>query len=280
MNKTAINWTELTWNPWSGCTRVSEGCRYCYAETLAENKRGTAAFPVGFDVTLRPHKLAEPGRVKRGSLIFTNSMTDLFLEDVDDRERDRVLDVMEANPRHRYQVLTKRPLEAARYAKRRALPKCMWLGVTIEHQKTAGRVDVLREIDVPVRFVSAEPLLGALALDLRGIAWVIVGGESGTHLAQPEIAEARAIAVRERVGWSPRPNRAPWVRSLRDQCQAAGTAFWFKQWGGTRPHSAGRTLDGRTWDELPTASGALPVDYAHRDSTPTGELFPVNETAE
>jgi len=146
MNQTEILWTELTWNPASGCTKVSAGCKYCYAENLAENKRGTPAFPVGFDVVCKPHKLGEPAKLKRPSLIFTNSMTDMFHEQIPDEYRDRIVAAMCAAPQHRYQVLTKRPEVAAKYFASRRAPDCMWLGVTIEHQLTARRLDVLKGI--------------------------------------------------------------------------------------------------------------------------------------
>lgn len=272
MNETAINWTELTWNPASGCDKISAGCKFCYAETLAENKRGTAAFPVGFDVVEKPHKLGEPGKIRKPSLIFTNSMTDMFHADISDAYRDRIIDAMNGASRHRFQVLTKRPDRARDFFRTRKVPASMWLGTTIEHQQTAWRLDVLREIDAPVRFLSCEPLLGPLVLDLSGVAWVIAGGESGVHMARPDIAEERGIAHKLEGKWAPREDRADWVRTLRDQTKAAGASFWFKQWGGTRPHSAGRLLDGRTWDELPEhVVGAMPAGYVHRtpyDSKP------------
>lgn len=267
MQETPINWTEVSWNPASGCTKISEECKHCYAETIAENKRGTPAFPQGFDVYLRPWKLDEPRKLRRPSLVFTNSMTDMFHDAIPDEYRDRVCETMERYSSHRYQVLTKRPENALRYAQRRTLPRSMWLGVTVGHEKRVGRIDVLRQIDVVVRFVSAEPLLTALdGLDLNGIHWVITGGESGTHMARPEVASERGLAHREGKTWVARPDRIPWVRSIRDQCVAAGVAFWHKQWGGVRPEAAGRELDGRTWDEMPIGiAGAMPPDYDHAE---------------
>ena len=147
MNETKILWTEHTWNPMSGCTKVTAGCKHCYAETLAENKRGTKAFPKGFDLTLRPWKLDEPRLIKRPSLIFTNSMSDFFHEDVSDEYRDQICDAMERSPHHRYQVLTKRPENAVRYAARRRLPRSVWLGTTIEHQATAYRAGLIASVD-------------------------------------------------------------------------------------------------------------------------------------
>jgi len=241
----------------------------CYAETLAENRRGTPAFPNGFDITLRPWKLGEPRKIKRGSLIFTNSTSDLFHEKIPDEYRDQVLDVIESTPHHRYQVLTKRPEIAARFAKRRALPRNIWLGVTVGHAKRVERIDILRSIDAHVRFISAEPLLTDLPkLDLRGIHWLISGGESGAHLSDAKVMARRGLVMRGEVGeprWVPRLDRYGWIASLRDQCVAAGVAYWFKQWGGPRPESGGRVLEGRTWEELPTfIAGAMPDNYQHR----------------
>lgn len=253
MNETAIAWTNLTWNPASGCEKVSAGCRFCYAEFLAEQKRGTKAFPNGFDLTIRPHKLTEPYKVKTPSLIFVNSMSDFGWPKIPDSYRDQIVDVIEATPWHQYQVLTKRPEEVLRYSKRRKLPGNFWAGVTIESGKTAGRLDILKEIDAEIRFVSGEPLLDdmAPALDLHGISWLISGGESGRHLSDPKTAQARALAFHDGKKWVARPDRIQWVRNLRDACQDAGAKFFHKQWGGYFPHSAGRDLDGRTWDEYP-----------------------------
>lgn len=272
MNKTEINWTDLTWNPVSGCKAVSAGCKYCYAESLAENKRGTRAFPNGFDITLRPHKLAEPGKVREPSLIFTNSMSDLFLDEINDEYRDRCFAEMRRHDRHRYQVLTKRPENAARYFATREVPRSVWLGVTVEHDLTRERIEILRGIDAPVRFLSCEPLIGHLDVRgmLDGIHWCIGGGESGLHLAKPEIAEKRAMARRgdRRRGedaWVPREDRYHWARDLRDACADAGTAFWWKQWGGVRPKSGGRLIDGVEHNGMPThVPGAMPTEIGAR----------------
>lgn len=268
MNETKINWTELTWNPASGCTKISAGCKHCYAESLAENKRGTPAFPVGFDVVEKPWKLDEPRKVKRASLIFTNSMTDMFHEKISDGYRESICEVMERYEHHRYQVLTKRPDAAAKFFETRPVPASVWLGASVEHAATAWRIDALRSIEARVRFLSCEPLIGAVGhVDLTGIHWVIGGGESGTHMAREHIAEERGMARRAAKGWEAREDRKPWARELRDQCVAAGVAFWWKQWGGTRPGSAGRDFDGRTWDEMPDrVAGAMPDgEYVHRD---------------
>jgi len=261
MNDTAINWTHLTWNPWSGCKRISAGCTHCYAETLAEQKRGTKAFPNGFGLTYRPHKLAEPLRLRKPSLIFVNSMSDMFWDEVTDEARDAAFDAMRAAPWHRYQVLTKRPEIMARYFATRQIPGSVWLGVTVENRGSLKRIDILRDMPARVRFLSVEPLLTDLIgveSSLEGIHWVIGGGESGLHLRDPGVRNSRGIAQYIDGLWSPRPDRYGWAQRLRDATKAAGAAFWWKQWGGIRPHSAGRMIDGRTWDEFPTSDGAMP----------------------
>jgi protein gp37 len=270
VNDTAIAWTDVTWNPASGCQKVSEGCKHCYAETLAENKRGTAAFPRGFELTLRPHKLREPFKLKTPSLVFVNSMSDLFWDQIPTAYVDQIVDVIEQTPQHQYQVLTKRPDRMLAYSRRRKLPGNFWAGVTIEATRFVSRADTLREVDAEIRFISAEPLLSALIyhtagrsagpgpLDLGGIDWVIVGGESGTHLADPEKCAKHALVTRDASGWHPRPQCAQWVRDIRDACEARSVAFFFKQWGGIRPTSNGKTLDGREHHAWPRLPGTQP----------------------
>ena len=260
MNNTKINWTDVTWNPASGCTKVSTGCKYCYAETLSENKRGTLAFPDGFDMTLRPWKLDEPERLRKASLVFTNSMSDMFHPSIPDAYREKVFDAIGRAPWHRYQMLTKRPEIARTYFLTRKVPDSVWLGVTVENQDSVERIEILQSIDAEIRFLSCEPLLGKLDLDERldGIAWVIGGGESGAHLGNPEIARERSLSERTNGKWSPRDDRYDWARSLRDTCVDSKTAFWWKQWGGTRPESSGKLIDGEIWHQLPTANNALP----------------------
>lgn len=273
MNETQISWTQLTWNPMSGCTLISEECKHCYAKQLSEDKRGTAAFPNGFDLTIRAHKLAEPARIKEPSLIFMNSMSDLGLDELPDAYFDRIIDAVEATPRHRYQTLTKRPETLLRrFARRgRPVPSSMWIGVTVGHPKRVSRVDTLRkfrDLGARVLFVSAEPLLGALPLDLTGIDWIITGGESGRHASDARELEARFLVRRGGRGerpWVPREDRVDWVRKIRDEADRAGCAHWFKQWGGPRPSSGGRLLDGKTHDGMPThIAGAMPSGYVHR----------------
>jgi protein gp37 len=268
MNETGIIWTEVTWNPASGCKLLSPGCAFCYAKTIAE-ERGGAAFPNGFGLTLRPHKLREPLKLKEPSLIFVNSMSDLFWEEIDDDYRDRVLDVICQSPHHQYQVLTKRPENLLRYSRKRRLPGNFWAGVTIESQDYAGRADVLRQVEAEIRFVSAEPLLSPLELDLRGLHWLIAGGESGRHLLQKKFREPRGLVDYAGAGqWPVKADRIPWVRRLRDDCVAAGVAFHFKQWGGLTSKSGGRVLDGRTWEEFPRfPEGKTSINNPHLDAT-------------
>lgn len=260
LNKTAIAWTEATWNVWSGCRKISPGCTHCYAYTFAENKRGTLAFPDGFDLTYRPHKLADAMKLKTPSLIFVNSMSDFFLADAEfgldpgtmDDRRDAVLNVMEQTP-HQYQVLTKRPVEMLRYSRQRKLPSNFWAGVSVDMQHFASRVDLLRQVEAEIRFISAEPMLSQLKLDLADIDWVIGGGESGNHLYNLEICRKRGLAEYDRAlhQWQPRLDRYHWAQELRDQCVTQNVCFFWKQWGGARPTSAGREIDGQAWSEFP-----------------------------
>jgi protein gp37 len=252
VNKTGIGWTDFTWNPATGCKEVSPACAYCYARTTAENKRGTAAFPAGFDVQWHPDRLSEPAQRKKPTRIFAGSMTDFFQVDITDEQRERIFNAIEAAPQHTFQVLTKRPARAWKYFQRRPVPANVWLGTTIEDNAHAFRADFLRRIDVPVRFISAEPLLAPLPdLNLEGIAWLIVGGESGSHLWNATTCAANGLVERTDKRWSPRADRLEWVRSLRDRCQAAGVAFFFKQWGGATNKAAGCVVDGREWKEFP-----------------------------
>jgi protein gp37 len=254
-----IEWTEATWNPVTGCTKVSPGCAHCYAETFAERWRGIPGHPYeqGFDLRLWPERLEVPVRWKRPRMIFVNSMSDLFHEDIPTAFVDRVFDSMRRAPQHTFQVLTKRPERMRDYLLERSEPAAcvyapwwplpnVWLGTSIENRRFVGRADVLRETPAAVRFISAEPLLGPLVmlgdswvgpdLDLDGVDWLIVGGESGP---------------------GHRPIRAEWVRDLRNYAVCSGTAFFFKQWGGRTPKAGGRKLDGRTWDEFPAVRWAV-----------------------
>jgi protein gp37 len=247
----AIEWTEATWNPVTGCDRISPGCDHCYALSLSARlkRMGQPAYQrdgdprtsgPGFGLTLHPDRVDQPRRWRRPRVVFVNSMSDLFHKDVPTEFIGRVFDVMRDCPQHTFQVLTKRPKRmsrvlAAYYEANGQEPfPNVWLGTSIETSPYAWRADHLRATAAAVHFISAEPLLGPLDdLDLDGIDWLIAGGESGTDH---------------------RPVDREWVRSLRDRCINEGVAFFFKQWGGIRPKSNGRQLDGRTWDDMPTGT--------------------------
>lgn len=233
-----IEWTDATWNPVRGCTKISPGCQHCYAETFAERFRGVPGHPYeqGFDLRLIPDKLAEPLKWPASKSIFVNSMSDLFHEDVPDAYIEQVARVMHKADWHTYQVLTKRAERMRDLLRTRlafaAQLSHVWWGVSVENrQHGLPRIDVLRGAPAAVRFLSVEPLLEDLGvLNLAGIGWVIVGGESGAGA---------------------RPMRKEWVLSIKQQCAAAEVPFFFKQWGGVRKGEAGRELDGRTYDEIP-----------------------------
>lgn len=235
---TEIEWTDATWNPVTGCSKVTRGCDFCYAERFSERFRGVADHPFenGFDLTLRPERLMQPLRWRRPKRIFVNSMSDLFHKEVPGDFIDRVFDTMEQADWHTFQVLTKRSSLMVRYLRERygpdrAAPPHIWLGVSIEDEKNAVRLKHLRAAHASVKFVSFEPLLGPVGkLDLTGIHWAIVGGESGPHA---------------------RPMAEEWAIEIRDQCRAAKVAFFFKQWGGVRPKSGGRLLRRREWNQYP-----------------------------
>lgn len=240
-DRSAIEWTEATWNPTTGCDRISAGCDNCYALTLSKRLKamGNPKYQAdgnprtsgpGFGVTVHRNALDVPRRWRTPRVVFVNSMSDLFHARVPMSFVVDVFTVMAETPQHTYQVLTKRPTRLARMAGRLPWPPNVWMGVSVESQETVGRCDVLREVPAAVRFVSAEPLLAPLELDLTGIDWLIAGGESGPRY---------------------RPVAPEWISALRDQCQQAGTAFFFKQWGGVRPKAGGRTLDGQLWSQMP-----------------------------
>lgn len=235
----AIEWTDATWNPVRGCTKVSPGCKHCYAETFSERFRGVPGHPFeqGFDLRLVPGALELPLRWRASRRVFVNSMSDLFHEDVPQDFIASVFDVMRRASQHQFQVLTKRSARMAELTSTLRVPDNVWMGVSVENAAYATRIDDLRRVKTKVRFLSIEPLLGPIPeLNLRGIHWVIVGGESGPRA---------------------RPMDAEWVRQIRDQCIVSGVPFFFKQWGGVRKHRTGRVLDGVTWNELPDR-GRLP----------------------
>lgn len=236
-----IEWTEATWNPVTGCTKVSPGCAHCYAEAFANRFRGVPGHPYerGFAVTLRPERLQDPLKWKRSRMVFVNSMSDLFHEDVPVEYVQQVFLVMREASWHQFQVLTKRPERALQLAPVLPWPRNVWMGVSVENQRWTSRIPLLLQIPAATRFLSCEPLLGRLDLRpyLSFIDWVIVGGESGPRA---------------------RPMQLDWAREVRDQCIWAGVPFFFKQWGtfdaaGRRlgKHKSGRTLDGREWNEMP-----------------------------
>ncbi|MFP3606067.1 DUF5131 family protein [Paraburkholderia sp. SIMBA_053] len=239
----SIEWTEQTWNPTVGCTKISPGCKHCYAEGMARRLKamGTPGYENGFSLTLLPTRLEDPLKRKRPTTYFVNSMSDLFHDRVPDAYIEQVFDVIARTPHHTYQILTKRAPRMARYFRKRVVPANAWLGVSVEDRKYGvPRIDHLRTIDATIRFLSVEPLLQDVGeLDLSDIHWVIVGGESGPKA---------------------RPMKTEWALSIQRQCEEQKVAFFFKQWGGwgadgkKRAKAAnGRLLDGRTWDEMPTA---------------------------
>ena len=241
-DRSAIEWTEATWNPTTGCDKVSRGCDNCYALTLAKRLKamGQPRYQTDgdprtsgprFGLAFHPDALDLPATWRRSRLVFVNSMSDLFHARVPVAFIRQVFEVMAATPQHTYQVLTKRVRRLRRLAASLPWPDNVWMGVSVEDATVLDRVDDLRVVPAAVRFLSCEPLLGPMpGLPLGGIGWVIAGGESG--------ADAR-------------PMDPGWVVDLRDQCVAAGVPFFFKQWGGRTPKAGGRELDGRTWDDMP-----------------------------
>ncbi len=246
-SRSPIEWTEVTWNPTTGCDRISDGCDNCYALALAKRLKamGTAKYQVdgnprtsgpGFGVTLHPDTLEQPYRWRTPRTVFVNSMSDLFHAKVPLDYVRRVFKVIADTPQHTYQVLTKRAARLRKLAGSLDWPPNLWMGVSVEHRGQLGRVDDLRRVPAVVRFLSCEPLLGPLdGLDLEGIHWVITGGESGPNA---------------------RPINPSWVRQIRDACQQAGVPFFHKQWGGRTPKAGGRELDGQIWDEMPALATA------------------------
>jgi len=247
MSKTRIEWTEWSWNPVTGCDKVSAGCDHCYALTMArrlkamgqrqyQNDGDPRTSGPGFGVTLQREALAAPLRWPGRRMVFVNSMSDLFHARVPLEYIQEVVGVIRDTPQHTYQVLTKRATRARRMADTIDWPANLWLGVSVETMRVAHRVDELRRIPAAVRFLSCEPLLGDLsALDLSGVDWVIAGGESGPAY---------------------RPMSVDWARGIRDNCLEHGVSFFFKQWGGRTPKVEGRVLDGQTWDEMPQRAAA------------------------
>jgi len=242
-NNTTIEWTDTTWNPVTGCTKISAGCDNCYAERFSERFRGTPghAFERGFDLMLRPERVDQPLYWRKPRMVFVNSMSDLFHKEIPEAYISRVCDTMEQAKWHTFQVLTKRSSLMRNFLKRRYGEGCgpthVWFGVSVEDGGKLTRIRHLQESPAGVRFLSIEPLVGRIGrLDLTGIDWVIVGGESGPRA---------------------RPMNADWVREIRDQCVDSSVAFFFKQWGGFRPKSGGRDLDGVQWSQFPIVRSAI-----------------------
>jgi protein gp37 len=232
-DKSAIEWTEATWNPVTGCDQISPGCAHCYAKTFAERWRGIEGHPYeqGFDLRLWPQRLDQPQRWKRPRMIFVNSMSDLFHEEIPLDFIQQVFSSMKEAHWHTFQILTKRPERLVEIADDLPWPENVWMGVSIENRRFVQRAEALREVPAAVRFISAEPLLGPLeGLELDQIDWLIAGGESGPR--------ARSMDVE-------------WARELRDRCGTEGVAFFFKQWGGRTSKAGGRLLDGVEHDEMP-----------------------------
>lgn len=235
----SIEWTESTWNPVTGCTKISTGCVHCYAERMARRLQaiGHPNYRNGFKVTCHHDVLGYPMKWKRPQMIFVNSMSDLFHRDVSTAFIGEIFFTMNKTPWHTYQILTKRSERLALLSSRFSWSPNIWMGVTVENADHVGRIDDLRTVSAAVRFLSLEPLLGPLPdLDLTGIGWVIVGGESGPGA---------------------RPMDAAWVGDIRDQCLAANVPFFFKQWGGIQKKKAGRLLERRTWDQMPHPSEVM-----------------------
>ena len=232
-SKSKIEWTESTWNPVSGCTKISRGCDNCYAERMAMRLKamGTRGYENGFDVTLQPHALEKPLKMKKPQVIFVNSMSDIFHEKIPDEFIFQIFDVMNRAYWHTFQVLTKRPKRLAKMVDKLNWTDNIWMGVTVEANEYVDRVDYLRDCPAKIKFLSLEPLIDSVdKLDYTGIDWVIAGGESG---------------------YGARVMQKEWALEIRDRCENENIDFFFKQWGGVNKKKAGRLLDGKFYDEMP-----------------------------
>lgn len=237
MAQSSIEWTEMTWNPTTGCTKLTAGCKFCYAEVMSRRLKamGVEKYRKGFKIATHPDTLDTPYTWKKPKVVFVNSMSDLFHKDVPLPFIQQVFEVMNDNPQHVFQVLTKRADVLLAHSDKLKWSHNIWMGVSVEDDRVVERIDLLRQTPARVKFLSLEPLLGPLPnLNLAGIDWVIVGGESGRK---------------------PRPMKSDWVLDIQEQCKTAGVAFFFKQWGGTNKKLRGRELNGQTYDEMP--------DYKH-----------------
>lgn len=241
MAQSSIEWTEMTWNPTTGCNKVSAGCKFCYAEIMSRRLKamGVEKYSAGFKIRTHENQLNIPYTWKHSKIVFVNSMSDLFHKDVPIEFIKKVFAVMNDNPQHVFQVLTKRAERLFEIHKQLKWTHNIWMGVSVENDKVINRIDFLRKTKAKIKFLSCEPLIGPLPnLNLKKIDWVIVGGESGQR---------------------PRPMDADWVLDIQEQCKKAGSAFFFKQWGGRNKKRNGRMLNGRTYDEMPEIEQQLSV---------------------
>lgn len=245
-SNSSIEWTEQTWNPVTGCTKVTAGCKHCYAEKMAKRLQamGANGYQNGFKLSLMEDRLMQPLKRKKPTMYFVNSMSDLFHEEVPFSYIDKVMDIISKTPHHSYQILTKRAVRMSEYFSDREVPQNIWAGVTVENRKEGvPRIDLLRKINAKIRFLSIEPLLEDIGkINLKGIHWVIVGGESGVNA---------------------RPMKHVWVESVKEQCESADSAFFFKQWGAwgsdgikRQKHLNGRLFADKEWNDMPTQISA------------------------
>ena len=244
MAQSRIEWTELTWNPTTGCNKVSQGCKFCYAEVMARRLKamGLEKYRNGFELTLHEDALKIPYTWKQSKIVFVNSMSDLFHKDIPLEFIQRVFKVMNDNPQHVFQVLTKRADVLLKYHKELEWTHNIWMGVSVEDAKSLSRINLLRRTRAKVKFLSCEPLIGPLTdLNLKKINWVFVGGESGRR---------------------PRPMKPEWVFEIHNKCIEENVPFFFKQWGGTNKKKTGRVLRGRTYSEMPIVKHLLEDEYA------------------
>jgi len=243
MSQSSIEWTEMTWNPTTGCDKISAGCRYCYAEVMSRRLQamGVEKYKDGFELRLHEDALLIPYSWKSPKVVFVNSMSDMFHKDVPLSFIQKVFKTMWENPQHTFQVLTKRADILLKHDKHLKWAHNIWMGVSVENEKVMERIDLLRQTNARVKFLSCEPLIGAIPnINLKGIDWVIVGGESGRK---------------------PRPMNVDWVLDIQTQCEKSKVAFFFKQWGGTNKKKTGRILNGRTYDEMPATEQLEQVSF-------------------
>jgi protein gp37 len=243
MAQSSIEWTEMTWNPTTGCNKISAGCKFCYAEIMSKRLKaiGQEKYKNGFELTIHEDALLVPYTWKSPKVVFVNSMSDLFHKDIPLSFIQKVFETMNSNPQHTFQVLTKRADVLLKYDELLNWSHNIWMGVSVENEKVKHRIDFLRQTNARVKFLSCEPLIGPLSkMNLKKIDWVIVGGESGRR---------------------PRPMNVDWVLDIQQQCEASSVKFFFKQWGGTNKKKKGRILNGRTYNEMPPIEQLEQVAY-------------------